>query len=88
MTKTEKAEYQAKRMARLIEAQRIVARGKCPQCGTGLIRNTSLAGWFQCGGYAAQSHRQPGFESALKCDFQIFYDPTPEEHAAVLAARS
>jgi hypothetical protein len=25
-----------------------VASGKCPQCGAGIHRNSSLAGWWQC----------------------------------------
>ena len=32
------------------EAQEIVATGKCPKCGTKLVRNSSILGWYQCGG--------------------------------------
>ena len=70
-------------MAGLIEAHAIVLTGVCPSCGTKLYRNNSLAGWWQCGHLGAVGfQREPG----AHCDFQIFYDVTPEEHAAVLAA--
>jgi uncharacterized Zn finger protein (UPF0148 family) len=84
MTKQQKAEYKAKRMAQLTEAQAIVAKGTCPTCGTKLYRNMSLTGWFQCGHVGAVGfQREPG----PSCDFQIFYDPTPEQHAEILAKR-
>ena len=72
MSKAERKQYEANRQARIAEANAIVATGHCPSCGTGLIRNLALAGWWQCGGYASQGFRRPGFESAPKCDFQIF----------------
>jgi len=63
----------AARMAELrAQAAEIVATGKCPECGTGLVRNLALAGWWQCGGYASEGFRSPGFESAPKCSFQTF----------------
>ena len=81
MTKAQKNEYKAKRLARLAEAQKIVAGHTCPQCGTKLYRNLSMTGWWQCGRYGS-----PGFqkEAGPHCDFQLFYDPTPEEHRAIL----
>lgn len=30
------------------EVAAVVASGRCPDCGAGLHRNTSLAGWWQC----------------------------------------
>lgn len=73
MSKREKREYEkARQEARYAEAERIVATGKCPECGTGLIRNLALTGWWQCGGYASPGFRKPGFENAPKCHFQIF----------------
>jgi len=84
MTKAAKANEKAKRMARLVEAQAIVATGVCPTCGTKLYRNLSLGGWWQCGHVGAVGFQK---ESGPHCDFQIFYDVTPEEHAAVLAAK-
>lgn len=80
MTKAEKAEYRAKRMVRLAEAQAIVAKGICPLCGAKLYRNTSLTGWWMC------AHRGAvGFQKEVgpHCDFQTFYDPTPEEDAEI-----
>lgn len=83
ITKEQKAAEKAKQMARLSNAHVIVSAGVCPDCGTKLYRNLSLAGWFQCGHVGA-----PGFqkEAGPHCNFQIFYDPTPEQHAAILAA--
>jgi predicted nucleic acid-binding Zn finger protein len=84
MTKAAKLAEQAKRMARLTEAQAIVAKGTCPTCGTKLYRNLSLSGWYQCGHVGAVGFQK---EPGPACDFQIFYDPTPEQHAAILAAK-
>lgn len=82
-TKEEKARAKAKRFAVLMESQAIVAKGVCPYCGAKLYRNNSMAGWWMC------AHRgAPGFQREVgpHCDFQLFYDVTPEEHAAVLEA--
>lgn len=81
MTKAAKAAEKAKRMARMTAAQQIVAAGVCPTCGTKLYRNLSLSGWWQCGHVGAVGfQREPG----PQCNFDIFYDPTPEEHAAII----
>jgi hypothetical protein len=72
MTKTAKAAHKAKMSAIYAEADKIVATGKCPCCSTPLVRNLSLAGWYQCGAYAAQSHRKAEFLNLPKCDFQTF----------------
>jgi hypothetical protein len=48
-------------------AWQIVNTGVCPSCGAGLIRNSALSGWWQCGAYAAESHRQPQFAGLPKC---------------------
>jgi hypothetical protein len=65
-------------MHRSIERTRaalaIVQTGVCPTCGTGLVRNTALSGWWQCGAYAAESHRQPEYRGLPKCHFQTFTD--------------
>ena len=55
-----------------LRAQLIVNTGVCPDCGTGLVRNTALSGWWQCGAYATESHRQPHFRGLPKCHFQTF----------------
>jgi hypothetical protein len=61
------------RMATLHELARMtVDRGVCPQCGTKLVRNNSLAGWWQCATYACDAFRQPEFKGLPSCGFQIF----------------
>lgn len=63
----------AARMAKLkAAAAAVVAKGVCPQCGTKLVRNLALAGWWQCGGFGSEGFRKPGFESVAHCDFQTF----------------
>jgi ribosomal protein L37AE/L43A len=74
----------AKRMQQLTAAQAVVATGTCPTCGTKLYRNLSLSGWWQCGHYGAVGFQK---EAGPNCDFQIFYDPTPEQHAQILAQK-
>jgi hypothetical protein len=76
-----RASEKAQRIARLTEAHAVVATGVCPTCGTKLFLNLALSGWWQCGHVGAV-----GFQklSGPHCDFQIFYDPTPEQHAAIL----
>lgn len=54
------------------EADKVIATGVCPCCGTGLVRNLALTGWYQCGGYASEGFRRPGFENAPKCSYQVF----------------
>ena len=81
-TKAEKIAAKAERIRKLTEWHAIVAKGVCPQCGTKLYRNLSMAGWYQCGHVGAVGFQK---EPGPHCDFQIFYAPTPEEHAAVLA---
>ena len=63
----------AVRMAELkAKAATVVATGVCPDCGTKLVRNLALAGWWQCGGFAADGFRKAGFENVVKCHFQTF----------------
>ena len=61
--------YKAKREARLAEARRIVATGKCPDCGQDLVRNSAITGWWQCAGYGAEGFRKAGSQP---CSFQTF----------------
>lgn len=72
MTRTARKAHETKMAALKAEAARIVATGKCPDCGTGLVRNLALAGWWQCGGVGAPGFRKPGFENAPACSFQTF----------------
>lgn len=54
------------------ETRKVVETGQCPRCGTGLVRNLALAGWWQCGGYASEGFRRPGFENVPSCSWQGF----------------
>ena len=53
-------------------AQRIVAGGHCPDCGTALRRNLALAGWWQCGAFGEPSFRLPEHRNLPGCSFQTF----------------
>ncbi len=69
MTTTRQAH--AARMAALhAEARRIVATGRCPDCGSSLRRNLALAGWWQCAQFGAEGFRADDAKPA--CSFQTF----------------
>jgi len=70
-----RAEKQAaaeKREARHAEAQAIVSKGTCPDCGAKLRRNLSLSGWWQCGRSGAPGFKSPEYEGTGDCHFQTF----------------
>jgi hypothetical protein len=67
-----RAAHEARMAELLATARAIVDTGVCPCCGTALIRNNALAGWWQCGAYATASHRQPQFLGLPSCSFQTF----------------
>lgn len=50
--------------------QQVLSNGKCPKCGSGLKRNSSLTGWWQCEQYGAATHRARPNDPA--CLFQMF----------------
>lgn len=52
------------------EADRIVATGKCPDCGRKLRRNLSLTGWHQCEQLGAVGFRKDADQPS--CNFQTF----------------
>ena len=81
-TKAQKAAEREVHMSRLRRAYNFVKTGTCPLCGTKLYRNSSMAGWWQCGHFGAEGFQK---EPGTHCDFQIFYTPTADEHAAILA---
>ncbi len=54
------------------EASRIVATGKCPDCGANLKRNLALTGWWQCEQFGAEGFRKDS--SKPSCNFQCFTD--------------
>ena len=51
---------------------RVVATGVCPQCGTGLRRNLSMAGWWQCDALGEPSFRRPENRAKPACSWQGF----------------
>ena len=57
---------------RYAEAQAHVERGTCPRCGTALVRNLALTGWWQCGAFGELSFRKPEHRSLPHCGFQTF----------------
>jgi hypothetical protein len=66
----EKAAHQA-RMAQIhAEARAVVATGKCPTCGSGLHRNNSIAGWWQCDRSGSGHFRRD--LAGNPCSFQTF----------------
>lgn len=69
-TKTSRAAHRAHMEALHQTARAIVATGKCPDCGAGLRRNLSLAGWWQCEQYGAVGFRKDASRPA--CSFQTF----------------
>lgn len=52
------------------KAQAVVATGKCPQCGAGLCRNLSMAGWWQCEQYGSEDFRKDPTKPS--CSWQAF----------------
>lgn len=64
--------YREIRERRLEKARAIVATGKCPDCGTALVSNSAITGWWQCGAYACEAMWKPEFKGLPKCNFQIF----------------
>lgn len=52
------------------ETRAVVASGKCPTCGAGLHRNSSMTGWWQCEQLGAVNFRKnPALPS---CSWQGF----------------
>lgn len=58
------------REERIAKATAIVKTGHCPHCGSGLRRNLSLLGWWQCDQFGADGFRKD--DSKPACDFQTF----------------
>jgi hypothetical protein len=70
--KAERLAAEARMNAAKQEAQRAAATNTCPQCGNAVYQNLALAGWVQCHGFPAASHRRPGHENDAKCNWQGF----------------
>lgn len=84
MTKAEKVIAKNQRMDRLRQAQAHVKRGICPNCGCGIRRNNSMTGWFQCDALGAVGFQTGDGIGKPACNFQFFFDPSPEEYAALI----
>ncbi len=52
-------------------ARAIVVIGLCPECGTKLVRNNALLGWWQCGCYGTWK-LTTGNIGRPDCGFQTF----------------
>lgn len=52
------------------ETRRVVASGICPICGSGLRRNSSMTGWWQCEQYGAVGFRKDSTKP--DCNWQGF----------------
>jgi hypothetical protein len=70
-----KAKLHKQRMAE-IHARNItiVQSGVCPECGSGLRRNTALKGWWQCECYGRDDFRAPEYRGKPDCNFQCFVE--------------
>ena len=51
------------------EYNKHVQTGICPTCGSKLIRNLSLTGWYQCEQVGAETHRARPQDAP--CNFQF-----------------
>jgi len=72
MTKQERLAHKQRMDAIRQESIRIVSTGICPQCGTELRRNSSIAGWWQCDCYGMDQFRKPENRGKPSCSFQCF----------------
>lgn len=70
MKKQERKELRNRLYAARFIEKKIVATGKCPQCGSKLVRNTSIAGWWQCEQFGNEQFRARPSEPP--CNFQCF----------------
>lgn len=74
MTRAEKMAARRASDERIAKAQAetraIVASGKCPFCGSGLRRNLSLTGWWNCEQMGAPTFRKDASKPA--CSWQGF----------------
>lgn len=52
------------------EAQAALQAGKCPQCGRGVRRNNSMAGWVQCEQLGSEQFRR--YPDQPSCNWQGF----------------
>lgn len=70
MKAKERQEHRARMDALRAEIQAIVDKGKCPQCGAGLRRNSALHGWWQCEQFGGERFRKEPRKPS--CNWQGF----------------
>ncbi len=70
MTKAERKASDKRIAEARAEAQAVVESNVCPDCGSGLRRNLSLTGWWQCEQFGADTHRARAADPA--CNWQGF----------------
>lgn len=68
--KAEADAHRAKMEAIHVAARAVVATGRCPECGSGLHRNLSIAGWWQCDRSGSGHFRRD--LTGAPCSFQTF----------------
>lgn len=77
--KRERNEYRERRIQMLIRNLGILRSKVCPNCGCGIRRNSSLTGWWQCNASGADQFRVGDGIGKPHCNFDMFYDPTPQD---------
>jgi uncharacterized protein (DUF983 family) len=74
LSRSERAKLRAQAQARmaqaLAEVRAVVLSGVCPRCGSGLRRNLSLTGWWQCEQFGADGFRKD--DAKPSCHWQGF----------------
>jgi len=70
MTKLKRSKSRKRLEAAHEATRRVVETGHCPDCGAGLRRNLSLAGWVQCEQFGAEGFRKDSSKPA--CEWQGF----------------
>ena len=68
--RAEREAHQARMAAIHAESMAVVASGSCPDCGSGLHRNSSIAGWWQCDRSGSGHFRRD--LTGSPCGFQCF----------------
>ena len=68
----ERKASEARMEAAKAATRKAVSDNCCPSCGNTLYHNNALAGWWQCNGFPAASHRKAGHENDAKCSWQGF----------------
>lgn len=68
--KAEREAHRARMEAIHAESLSIVKTGRCPECGSGLHRNSSIAGWWQCDRSGSGHFRRD--LTGDHCGFQCF----------------